>query len=111
METFGDNHTYLNQVALQSARSEENAAVREKIMSEYTKLTGAERELKKAQEKISLLTSENLFMKDTIKQQNDVIAKMQESIKKLTKNVEQLHQMQTLHDERILHLEENGKYD
>lgn len=67
---------------------------RDKIFSEYTKLTSTERELKGANEQIRILLNENRSIRETFKQQSDVIIKLQDTIKKLAKHVDSLHKTQ-----------------
>ena len=61
--------------------------MREKTFSDYRKLTSSEKQIKRLNEKVKQLTCENEMIKNTIKDQNTVISKLQLALQRLTENV------------------------
>jgi septal ring factor EnvC (AmiA/AmiB activator) len=103
LENFGDRCTYLNQVEL---GFEEDPTVinpvREKVFSEYVKLTSTERELKKTQEQVARLTMENLSIKQTLLRQGETIIEMQHALKAVTKELQKLQRNQEVQSHPLL---------
>ena len=51
-----------------------------------------------------MLAGEQELLKDTVQKQNDIIIKLQDSIKKMTKNVEKMNEIQQMQSQKIYEL-------
>ena len=51
-----------------------------------------------------MLAGEQELLKDTVQKQNDIIIKLQDSIKKMTKNVEKMNEIQGMQSQKIYEL-------
>ena len=51
-----------------------------------------------------MLAAEQELLKDTVQKQNDIIIKLQDSIKKMTKNVEKMNEIQQMQSQKIYEL-------
>ena len=51
-----------------------------------------------------MLAGEQELLKETVQKQNDIIIKLQDSIKKMTKNVEKMNEIQGMQSQKIYEL-------
>ena len=51
-----------------------------------------------------MLAAEQELLKETVQKQNDIIIKLQDSIKKMTKNVEKMNEIQQMQSQKIYEL-------
>ena len=51
-----------------------------------------------------MLAGEQELLKETVQKQNDIIIKLQDSIKKMTKNVEKMNEIQEMQSQKIYEL-------
>ena len=51
-----------------------------------------------------MLAGEQELLKETVQKQNDIIIKLQDSIKKMTKNVEKMNEIQQMQSQKIYEL-------
>ena len=101
LKNYGDKQTYLNQVQLGYVKEGATAQSRDKTFSEYVKLTSTERELKRALEQISRLTVQQDKLKATVSRQMDIIASLEDVVKKVTNKMQKLHETQEIQAMKI----------
>ena len=51
-----------------------------------------------------MLAGEQELLKETVQKQNEIIIKLQDSIKKMTKNVEKMNEIQQMQSQKIYEL-------